>query len=119
MQYRYSQHDHEPLPVRTSEGSGRAWETLSNLTKSQQLIYLGLSLSPATPLYNMIHASTIRGAVDEEAFALAFQSLVDASDAMRTTIQLVDGVPQQQVRTDMPSGLQIIDLRLESNPDEA
>jgi amino acid adenylation domain-containing protein/non-ribosomal peptide synthase protein (TIGR01720 family) len=67
----------------------------------------------------MIHASTIRGAVDEEAFAVAFQSLVDASDAMRTTIRIVDGVPQQQVQADMPSRLQIIDVSLESAPDEA
>ena len=119
MRYRQSQHDNRPLPERTFTGSGRAWDRLSNLTQSQQLIYLGLSLNPATPLYNMIHASTIRGAVDEEAFALAFQSLVDASDAMRTTIRLVDGVPQQQVQEDMPSGLQVIDLSLESAPDEA
>ena len=94
------------------------WER-SNLTRSQQLIWLALQLSPDTPIFNMIHASEIRGALDPAAFTNAMQAVVDASDALRTTIEVVDGVPQQKFNNAMAFELETVDLSAEHDPEGA
>ena len=93
--------------------SAKAAEQGSNLTVAQQLIWLGLQLNPETPIYNMIHASTIQGSVNVDHFRLAFQRLVDESDAFRTVIQIVDGIPRQRVVETCQATLEFIDLSAE------
>lgn len=80
-------------------------------------MWLGQELEPDVPLYNMVHTFRIAGAVDTEAFARAWQSVVDASDSLRTTIHTRDGVPRRFVESAMPTDLEVVDLRSETDPE--
>ncbi|MGD9065106.1 MAG: amino acid adenylation domain-containing protein, partial [Desulfobacterales bacterium] len=82
----------------------------SNLTASQFLIWLGQMVHPDVPLYNMVHTFTIKGALDPDKFLEAFQALLDGSDALRTVIEIVDGVPQQQVRRNFSYPMPYLDF---------
>jgi len=69
----------------------------TNLTKNQFLVWAGQKLQPGVPLYNITALFTIPGPVDREHFQAAFQALVDGSDALRTVIEEVEGLPQRRV----------------------
>lgn len=69
----------------------------SNLTQSQLLLWTGQKLSPESPLYNMVLTFEIQGELDISRFQLAFQQLVDQSDALRTVFMEEDGMPRQRV----------------------
>ena len=72
------------------------WER-TNLTKNQFLVWAGQQLQPGVPLYNITALFTIPGPVDRAHFQIAFQALVAGSDALRTVIEEVDGLPRQRV----------------------
>ena len=91
----------------------------SNLTTSQLLLWLGQKLNPDMPLYNMVLAFTIDGEIEPAIFQQAFQTLVDRSDALRTIIEEVDGIPQQRVVPTFPYTLPWLDLTVEVNPEAA
>jgi hypothetical protein len=91
----------------------------SNLTRSQFLLWLGQQIAPDTPLYNMIQTFTIQGALDLTAFRRAFQTVVDRSDALRTTILMQNGVPQQQVQATLPAPVELVDLSSSGDPESA
>jgi amino acid adenylation domain-containing protein len=90
-----------------------------DLTTNQHLIWLGQQLNPDEPLYNMIQTFMIEGPIDLDCFQGAFQSLVDASDALRTSIILEDGKPRQRIADSIDAKLDIIDLASMDNPDGA
>ncbi|MGD1805298.1 amino acid adenylation domain-containing protein [Dapis sp. BLCC M126] len=85
----------------------------SNLTSSQLLLWLGQKLNPETPLYNMVWVFTIDGEIDPVSFQQAFQTLVNNSDALRTVIEEVDGIPQQRVLTTLTYNLPLLDFTAE------
>ncbi len=91
----------------------------SNLTRSQYLIWLGQSLSPDAPLYNMIVTFAFNGAIDPAAFQRAFQTTVDATDALRTVLIEDAGVPMQHVRESLTYDVPLIDFSTLSDPDTA
>ena len=91
-------------------------EKESNLTATQLQIWLGQKLHPNAPLYNMIHTFTIHGPIEPAAFQQAFQESINKSDALRTVIREIDGVPQQQVKPYYPYTVEFIDFSNESNP---
>lgn len=93
--------------------------SVSNLTQGQQLMWLGQSLHPQLPLYNMINTFTINGAVDSEVFARAFNMLVSASENLRTTIQLIDDAPQAIILDSIDTPLEMVDLSSRTNPEVA
>ncbi|MBT8207146.1 MAG: hypothetical protein KJO18_02635, partial [Acidimicrobiia bacterium] len=80
------------------------------LTQAQRLIWAGQQLHPDVPLYNMVLAFRLDGAIDERAFTAAFDALVSSTDALRTVFRNRDGVPQRLVRTDLSGDLEYIDL---------
>ena len=82
----------------------------SNLTNGQLLIWLGQEMNPGRPLYNMAMRFDIAGPVDVVNFQRAFQDVVDGSDAMRSVIEVVDGVPQQRVAGSVEFDLEVLDL---------
>ncbi len=88
----------------------------SNLTRSQFLIWLGQTLAPDVPLYNMIQTFSFAAALDGAAFQRAFAALIASSDALRTVIDEVNGVPQQSVLESLPYALELIDLSAEPDP---
>ena len=71
---------------------------LGNLTAAESLIWIGQSLAPDSPLYNMAWAIRIHGDVDPSIFWHAFQDVVNRTDSLRTTFALRDGVPYRVVR---------------------
>ena len=91
----------------------------SNLTRSQFLIWLGQTLSPDAPLYNMIVTFAFDGAIDPAVFQRAFQTAVDATDALRTVLTEQDGVPMQLVREALRYDVPLIDFSASPDPDAA
>ncbi|MDJ0754263.1 MAG: amino acid adenylation domain-containing protein [Ardenticatenaceae bacterium] len=91
----------------------------SNLTHNQFLMWLGQQLNPEVPLYNMIQTFRIRGELDFHAFQKAFQTLIDKNDALRTIIEVKDGVPQQRVLDQRPFTIDVVDFSTSTDPEAA
>ncbi len=91
----------------------------SNLTRSQFLIWLGQTLSPDAPLYNMIVTFTFDGAIDPAVFQRAFQTAIDSTDALRTVLNDADGVPMQHVREVLRYDVPVVDFSASPDPDAA
>ncbi|MGA1235730.1 MAG: amino acid adenylation domain-containing protein [Limisphaerales bacterium] len=92
------------------------WSTLSNLTGSQLLFFLGQQLDKDAPLYNMALAFRIRGRLDTDRFKSAFVLCVEQSDALRTVFEYEDGVPYQKVLPVLEYGVELIDLAGVADP---
>ncbi len=69
----------------------------TQLTQSQLMMWTGQKMMPDSPLYNMVLTFEIQGTIDVPCFQLAFQKLVDQSDALRTVFSENDGIPMQHV----------------------
>lgn len=82
----------------------------SNLTSDQLLIWAGQKLQPETPLYNVPVVFHIAGNVDRRHFQRAFQTLLESSDALRTVIREIDGIPQQTALSDFPYEIEFRDF---------
>ena len=106
-----------PTPIHT-ELQDETYER-SNLTMSQTFFWLGQKLRPDVPLYNMVCTFTIAQAIQVEHFQSAFQTIVNSSDALRTVIRDVDGVPQRRVITNFPDSTEYLDLSQAPNPESA
>ena len=88
----------------------------SNLTRSQFLMWLGQSVAPEIPLYNMIFTFIFEGEIDPRAFQTAFQIIVDQNDALRLIIDEKEGVPQQRVLDSLPYEVDYLDFSTETDP---
>lgn len=91
----------------------------SNLTQAQSLIWTGQQLHPSVPLYNMVMAFRIEGALDAAAFQRAFDDLVAGTDALRTTFEDHDGVPHRLVGDVGTASLDVVDLSAAPDPQAA
>jgi amino acid adenylation domain-containing protein len=91
----------------------------SNLTKNQLLVWLGQKLQPEVPLYNVTVTFTLSGKIDRDSFQKAFQTLINASDALRTVIEETDGVPRQTVLETLPYKIEYQDFSASSEPQAA
>ena len=98
-------------------GRGDDLANRSNLSRSQLLIWTGQQLNSDAPLYNMVLTFEISGSVNLPAFRRAFQALVDTSDAMRTQIIEIDGVPQRRVVEPFRYEVEELDLSAQATPD--
>lgn len=111
--------DVAPVAVTLGERSSAVHPNGAELSRSQYLMWLGQELEPDVPLYNMVLTFRIAGPIDAQAFGQAWQSVVDASDSLRTTVTTVDGVPQRRVADQMPVEMEIVDLRSTPDPELA
>ncbi len=93
-----------------------SWYQESNLTQSQLLIWTGQEINPGQALYNMAFAFRIQGKLDPERFAHSFQILIDSSDALRTRFYKEQGIPQQQVLSQLTYTLEFLDFSSQENP---
>ena len=111
----------DPVSIQSSSDPGEnvGFSGASNLTKTQFLIWMGQKLNPEVPLYNMVLAFTIKGAINCELFRRAFRLVVDCSDALRTIFEEIDDVPTQRVLKTFPYEMEIIDLSESSDPQSA
>jgi hypothetical protein len=82
----------------------------SNLTRNQLLIWTGQKLRPDAPIYNVTYTFTIATEIDPERFQKAFQTLVNSTDALRTVIEEVNGVPQQRVLPNLSYTVEYLDF---------
>ncbi len=91
----------------------------SNLTKTQWIFWLGQKLNPDLPLYNNALALIIPLPLDTTLFREAFDTLIQRCDALRTVVEIVDGVPQQRVLPRVEFTLDEVDLSSAADPVEA
>ena len=67
----------------------------TSLTQNQKLLWLGQELNPESPMYNMVMTYEIEDAISLPHFKLAFQKLVEKSDAFRSIFKVQNGEPVQ------------------------
>ncbi|WP_420630859.1 alpha/beta fold hydrolase [Candidatus Leptofilum sp.] len=105
----------QPTAVSQTEASSDMY-TRTNLTRMQMLYWTGHQLRPDIPLYAAPIMFAIPGAFNTALFCNALQAVFEQSDALRTVIQNVDGVPQQIVRPKVEVPLQIQDFTTTPDP---
>ncbi len=108
----------DPISFSTAQPLGSVDDIAeqSNLTRAQLLMWIGQKLHPQAPLYNMVVTFALSGPVDVAAFGRAFQSLIGASDALRTVVVEQDGIPFRRIVPDLPDALTYLDLSQEPDP---
>ena len=89
----------------------------SNLTRSQLQIWMGQNLLPEIPIYNLAVALNIHGEIDPIHFGKAFQTLVNSSDALRTVLEEIDGIPMQRLVPVLPYEISVHDFSSLPNPE--
>lgn len=92
--------------------------TQSNMAANQLLFWFGKKLQPDVHLYfeTVIVRLSIEGEIKREHFQAAFQELINSSDALRSTIIEVDGLPQRRVRESLPFTVNYLDFSDSENP---
>jgi amino acid adenylation domain-containing protein len=88
------------------------------LSWSQQLLWMGQRLTPESPLYNMLLAFELHGAIDPMRFELAWQSVVNRADALRTTLASHEP-PMMQIGEPGAHPVEFVDLSGAPNADSA
>ena len=107
-----------PTAVNQTDAAGELYAR-SNLTRMQMLYWTGYQLRPDSPLYAAPLIFTFSGQFDTKLFCDAVQSVVDQSDALRTVIKVIDGIPQQIVQTQATAPIQLRDFSHEASPTRA
>jgi amino acid adenylation domain-containing protein len=88
------------------------------LSFAQERLWLIDQLEPGSALYNMPTALRISGALEEAAFARAFDELVRRHESLRTAFVAVDGAVVQQIQP-ARAGVLVIEEALAAGIDEA
>ncbi|MBF8260597.1 MAG: hypothetical protein HW376_126 [candidate division NC10 bacterium] len=89
----------------------------SNLTRNQMRTWLGEQVWPGLPLYNVPFTFSISRSLDALHFQRAFQGLVDRSDALRTVVEVVGGIPQQRVLPGLSFEALCLDFSSRADPE--
>ena len=88
----------------------------SNLTRSQLQIWMGQNLLPEIPIYNLAVGLSLNGEIEYRHFINSFQSLVNSSDALRTVLEEIDGIPLQRVVPSLQYTMSVLDFSREVCP---
>ena len=91
----------------------------SGLTRNQFFIWLGQEASPESPQFNELTVFIVEGTIDRRRFNQAVQSVVNETDALRTVIRRVKGLPQADVLDRLVCPTSYIDLSAETDPSDA
>ena len=102
---------------RLSEHASKDIYANSNLTKLQMIYWVGQSLRPNSPLFNVIVTFRLRTLLDVNVFSEAFASVVRSSDSLRTLIVDEDGVPKRVIVAEPPEPLEVLDFSSELDPE--
>lgn len=89
-----------------------------DLTASQMRIWSGQMLEPDKPLYNMTFAFEIKGHLNPDLFAKAFQRLVNAQEVFRLVISADGDIPKQYFLPQVESPLEFYDVSDQVAPDD-
>jgi len=88
------------------------------LTKNQMLIWLGQEAHPDLPLFNELALVEFSGVLNVEIFSQAFQRIVNATDAMRSTVSRVDDKPRLDILDEMDASTASIDFSSMQDPQQ-
>ena len=77
------------------------------LTPAQLVLWTGQQLAPASPQYNSSFTFELRGPLETDRFARAYERLVAECDNMRTVFEVRDGDVQQRVLPRNPVPLSV------------
>lgn len=94
-----------PLPQPRQAGATRF-----PLSFGQERLWFIERMAPDAAAYNEAQAYRMRGALDLDALAAAFQGLVDRHETLRTAFGSDDGIPYQEVLPAVSARLQVHDL---------
>lgn len=86
------------------------------LSFAQERLWFFDQLEPRSALYNIGRAIELRGRLDPSALRRALEAVVARHDALRTTIQAVEGRPVQRVDPACPIDLPLVDLEDGAHP---
>ena len=89
----------------------------SNLTKLQMIYWVGQSLRPSSPLFNVIVTFRLNAPIDVPLFSKAFATVVQGSDSLRTVVREEAGVPQRVILPDPPQPLGLVDFSNDTDPE--
>jgi amino acid adenylation domain-containing protein len=92
-------------------GTLRDGARLAPLSFAQERIWFLHQLEPDAPVYNVPRALRLRGDLDPALLERAINEIVRRHDVLRTTFDLVDGVPQQIVAPALHIRCDVRDLR--------
>ncbi|MFT7473997.1 MAG: amino acid adenylation domain-containing protein [Verrucomicrobiales bacterium] len=81
---------------------------LRSLTPAQELIWTSQRLQPDSPHQNMALLTTFGAPIDAARFLAAVDDVVATSDALRTTIREIDGIPHPVVSAEIPSPCKVV-----------
>src|ERR1700675_4058910 len=81
------------------------------LSFSQEQIWLHAQLVPGPPLYNEPVSIDYSGDLNVPALEQAFNDLLRRHEAWRTCFKVVEGQPQQDVKSELSIALPVVDLR--------
>ena len=84
-------------------GSPVHLEPRNSLTPAQELIWTSQRLQPDSPHQNMALLTRFGGAIEPARFLGAVDAVISHSDALRTRIRAIDGVPHPVVASEPPS----------------
>lgn len=111
--------ERSPIDVDEAPLTDSGAVSVSDLTSNQHLFWIGQQLNPDIPLYNMIQTFSIAGRLNPATFEVAFRSLVNGSDVLRTTIHATDSGPKTRVEDAVKWRLDFVDLSSADDPDSA
>jgi hypothetical protein len=88
----------------------------SNLTMDQLLFWTGQRIEPGNAMFQMGSLCTIEGPIELSHLRVAFQAVLDSSDALRTVIEERRGVPYQRVLDEVHYELDYVDFSGQLDP---
>ena len=88
-----------------------------DLTHSQRHIWIGQSLNPTSPLYNMAFAFLCPTELRAELFCEAWRRVATASDALRTRIVDTEAGAGRPVVDPEPPITEVVDLEPSGDPE--
>ena len=82
------------------------------LSFAQQRLWFLDQLDKGSPVYNMPYALHLQGELNRQALQLALNEIVRRHEVLRTSFELVDGIPKQKIADHLALHLGEIDLRM-------
>lgn len=86
-------------------------ETKIPLSLAQQRLWFLDRLESNKAIYNLFRGFRLRGAIDVSSLEKAIQAIIERHEILRTTLEVVDGVPVQAIAPSLPFSLDISDLQ--------
>jgi amino acid adenylation domain-containing protein/FkbH-like protein len=107
----------EPTPAPTTSDPQPAGESHQlRLSFAQQRLWFLDQLEPNTPLYNVASLARLEGRLNLAALELAFNTIVDRHEALRTRFVCEEGSPRPHLDATRPIELRLLDLSSLDSP---